>query len=213
MIKNVIFDIDGTLWDSTEVAALGWRKAAEETGYSKVVVTGEILKKEFGLPMNIIADHVFYDLKDEEKKAELLALCCKYEDEFLEESYDEKIFPGIIEEIKKLAKDYRLFIVSNCQIGYIELVMGRLGITELIEDHLCFGETHVTKGETMKILMDKNGLDPKQTAYVGDTAGDKEATEFAGAVFVYAAYGFGQLPDEPYAAESPNLIGEILHSI
>ena len=104
MIKNIIFDIDGTLWNSTEVVAEGWRRAVKETGYSKCVITGERLKGEFGLPMNIIADHVFSDLKDEDKKAELLKLCCKYEQELLEENTEDISYPGIVARLKALRK-------------------------------------------------------------------------------------------------------------
>ena len=213
MIKNIIFDIDGTLWNSTEVVAAGWRRAVRETGYSKCEITGSILKKEFGLPMNIIADHVFSDLKDEDKKAELLKLCCKYEHELLEENTEDISYPGIVAEIKNLAKKYRIFIVSNCQKGYIELVCGKLGIEDCIEDHLCFGDTGLTKGETMKKLMEKNGLSEKETVYVGDTAGDKAATEFAGATFVYAAYGFGELEGEAHVVNLPKEMGNIIEKI
>ncbi len=213
MIKNIIFDIDGTLWNSTEVVAKGWRRAVKETGYSKCEITGSILKKEFGLPMNIIADHVFSDLKDEDKKAELLKLCCKYEHELLEENTEDISYPGIVAEIKSLAKKYRIFIVSNCQKGYIELVCGKLGIEDCIEDHLCFGDTGLTKGETMRELMEKNGLSEKETVYVGDTAGDKAATEFAGATFVYAAYGFGELEGEAHVVNLPKEIGNIIEKI
>ncbi len=213
MIKNVIFDIDGTLWDSTEIVAGAWRQAVKDTGYSKAYITADILKKEFGLPMNIIADHVFTDLDDRDKKDEILKICCRYEHEYLEANDKDIAFEGIREEIRKLKDNYRLYIVSNCQIGYIELVMGKLGIEDCIEDHLCFGDTHLTKGETMTRLMNKCGLKPEETVYVGDTAGDKEATEFAGITFVYASYGFGNLTGEKYTAESPKMISDILRVI
>ncbi|MBR1651601.1 MAG: HAD family hydrolase [Lachnospiraceae bacterium] len=213
MIKNIIFDIDGTLWNSTEVVAKGWRRAVKETGYSKCEITGSILKKEFGLPMNIIADHVFSDLNDEDKKAELLKLCCKYEHELLEENTEDISYPGIVAEIKSLAKKYRVFIVSNCQRGYIELVCGKLGIEDCIEDYLCFGDTGLTKGETMKKLMERNGLSEKETVYVGDTAGDKAATEFAGAIFVYAAYGFGELEGERFFVKTPKDLTKTIEKI
>ena len=210
MIKNVIFDIDGTLWNSTEICAEGWRRAVKETGHSKAAITGEILKKEFGLPMNIIADHVFYDVDDQDKKDEILKLCCKYEHELLEANEKDISYPGIKDEIKKLAGSYRLFIVSNCQKGYIPLVMGKLGITDCIEDHLCFGETRLTKGETMMQLMERCGLSKDETIYVGDTAGDKEAARFAGVKFLYASYGFGNLENEEYVANSPKMISHFL---
>ncbi len=213
MIRNIIFDIDGTLWNSTEVVAKGWRRAVEETEYSKCSITGDILKKEFGLPMNIIADHVFSDLKDEKKKEDLLKLCCKYEHELLEANEEDISYHGIVPEIGKLSKKYRLYIVSNCQKGYIELVMGKLRIESFITDHLCYGDTLLTKGETMRMLMEKHGMDPKETVYFGDTKGDKEATGSAGATFVYAAYGFGGLENEKYTVTSPDELAGVIGSV
>lgn len=213
MIKNIIFDIDGTLWNSTGVVAKGWQKATDELGYSKAVIDAERLKKEFGLPMNIIADHIFADVSDEHKREELLELCCKYEHELLEENEEDISYGGIREEIIKLSNSYRLFIVSNCQKGYIELVTAKLKIEEVIEDYLCFGDTGLTKGETMLSLMEKNGLDAKETAYIGDTAGDKKATADANAIFVYADYGFGELKNEKYVVKAPNEISEVIKKI
>lgn len=213
MIKNIIFDIDGTLWNSTEVVAGGWQKASDELGYSNAVITAERLKGEFGLPMNIIADHIFPDITEQCKKDELLELCCKYEHECLEANTVDISYSGIAEVIQKLSGRYRIFIVSNCQKGYIELVTKKLGIAEHIEDYLCFGDTGLTKGETMSRLIDRNGLDRLETVYVGDTAGDKQATTYAGAIFVHAAYGFGSLPDEKYAANSPAELEAVIDSI
>ena len=210
MISNVIFDIDGTLWDSTGVVAVGWERAVKETGYSKAEITADILKKEFGLPMNIIADHVFYDLGDEGKKAELLALCCKYEHEELEKNTRDISYEGISEVIHELSGKYRVFIVSNCQKGYIELVMDKLGITDDISGHLCYGDTGLTKGETMQELMGAEGIDPGTSVYVGDTAGDRQAAEYAGVRFIYARYGFGNLEGEEFSIDSPAELAGLL---
>jgi len=212
-LKNIIFDIDGTLWNSTEVVAKGWQRAVDELGYSKAQIEAEKLKKEFGLPMNVIADHIFCDVNEQNKKDELLELCCKYEHECLEANETDISYNGIVDVIKALHGNYRLFIVSNCQKGYIELVTAKLGITELIEDYLCYGDTGLTKGETMSMLMEHNGLLAKETVYVGDTAGDKKATSDAGAIFVYAAYGFGELENERYVADSPTDIIEVIKGI
>lgn len=46
MIKNIILDIDGTLWDSTAVVANAWSKAASESGFTKITnITADMLKR------------------------------------------------------------------------------------------------------------------------------------------------------------------------
>ena len=99
-------------------------------------------------------------------------------------------YPGVQETMEKLAKNHRLFIVSNSQQGYPELCIEKLGLTDLIQGHLCFGDTGTSKGKTIRTLMEKHGI--TDCAYIGDTQGDYEATVEAGVPFIWAAYGFGE---------------------
>ena len=91
--------------------------------------------------------------------------------------------------MEQLAKKYRIFIVSNCECGYPELVLDKMDLGAFVQDHLCFGDTRTTKGQTILTLMKKHNL--KNCIYVGDTQGDYEATQEAGIPFVWASYGFG----------------------
>ena len=54
-MKDIIFDVDGTLWDTTDVVAKAWNQAVASAGIEAKHITGEILKREFGKPMNVIA--------------------------------------------------------------------------------------------------------------------------------------------------------------
>lgn len=204
-MKNIIFDVDGTLWDSTEVVAKAWNKAISEVGGTAAVITSSVLKKEFGKAMTVIADDLFYDAS-EEKKRLLLEQCCKYEHEALEENTDNLLFPHVKETLKKLSEKCNLFIVSNCQSGYIELFMEKAGIKDFITDHECFGDTGKPKGENIKLVIERNNL--KDVVYVGDTQGDYEATVFAGIPFIFAKYGFGKVESSYLAI---NEITELLN--
>ena len=98
-------------------------------------------------------------------------------------------YHGVVETLKALAEKHRLFIVSNAQCGYPELCIQKLGISQLIEGHLCFGDTGTEKGYTILELMRRHGI--SSAVYIGDTQGDYEATVAAEIPFVWAAYGFG----------------------
>ena len=82
----------------------------------------------------------------------------------------------IIDTLNELAKDYNLYVVSNCQVGYIETTLRYANITDKVKDHLCYGDTGLHKGETIKLLMKKNNID--EAIYVGDTQGDFEAAKW-----------------------------------
>lgn len=196
MLKNIILDVDGTLWDTTEVVAKAWNKAISEVGGTKTSVTSAILKQEFGKPMDVIADRLFSDASPRDREL-LLEKCCLFEEGELKEDTDDLLFPNVKETLITLSKHCRLFIVSNCQSGYIELFMKKAGVEEYITDFECFGDTGKSKGENIKLVIDRNHLD--DVLYVGDTKGDYEATVEANVPFVFATYGFGTVPQYDYA--------------
>lgn len=51
------------------------------------------------------------------------------------------------------------------------------------------GQTGLEKGSNIKSLMKKHGI--RKAVYVGDTAGDENASKEAGIPFIWARYGFG----------------------
>ena len=91
--------------------------------------------------------------------------------------------------MEKLKESYRLFIVSNAQCGYPELMMDKQGIRPLFEGWMCFGDTGLPKGDTIRILMERHGI--TDAVYIGDTQGDLEASCRAGIPFIFCTFGFG----------------------
>ncbi len=190
---GIILDIDGTIWNTTAVVADAWNTAIADICPKVPLVTADILKQQFGKPMNVIADNLFKEATEEERKV-LLVECCKREQKALAENTKDITYPNVISTIKELALSYKLFIVSNCQDGYIELTMRKNGIESYICDFECFGRTGKQKAENIKLIAERNAL--KLPLYVGDTEGDLTACEEAGVPFIWAAYGFGKnLPE------------------
>lgn len=58
------------------------------------------------------------------------------------------MYDGVVDTVKKLSEKYPLFIVSNCQCGYIEAMLNASGLGSYIKDHLCFEETQTPKSQT-----------------------------------------------------------------
>ena len=195
-MKNLIFDIDGTLWDSRALVAEGYNIQLKAEGYAHLCVNAEVLRPLFGKTMTEIADVIFAEVPLPERYA-LMERCMDTENKYLAENECKIGYPGVKETLEELAKDYRLFIVSNAQCGYPELCMEKLHIAHLFEGHLCFGDTGTEKGETILELMRRHQL--ADAVYIGDTQGDYEATVVANVPFIFAAYGFGN--PEGYAAK------------
>ena len=185
-------DIDGTLWNTTGVVADAWNKAIADCGYDAAQVNAAGLQKEFGKPMNIIADDLWPNLSQEQKKI-LMKQCCVREQEAIESNTKDITFPAVRDTIKALAKKFNLYIVSNCQAGYIELTMRKNGIEPCVRDHECYGNTGLGKADNLRLLVQRNAI--KAPVYVGDTQGDADACREAGVKFVWASYGFGSVQE------------------
>jgi phosphoglycolate phosphatase len=187
-MRSLIFDIDGTLWDSRALVAEGYNIQLKAEGYDHLCVTAEDLRPLFGKVMPEIADAILAEIPVPQRY-ELMERCMDTENRYLEKNACTIGYEGVKETLEELAKSYRLFIVSNAQCGYPELCMEKLGIGHLIEGHLCFGDTGTEKGETIKRLMQLHNI--TDAVYIGDTQGDYEATVVADIPFIWAAYGFG----------------------
>ncbi len=196
MIKNIILDVDGTLWNTTDVVAKAWNRAIAADGHSKVRVDADILKTQFGKPMDVIAANLFTDVTPE-IRAKLLEDCCAEEQRFLAENTKRLRYPHVKETIRKLKeeKGCRLFIVSNCQTGYIELVLEKNHLEPYMDDYECFGNTQKQKSENISLICKRNGLKKEETVYVGDTEGDYDAAKKADCPFIHANYGFGEVKE------------------
>ena len=202
--ESLIFDIDGTLWDSRALVAEGYNLQLEDEGLSHLKTDAETLKSLFGKTMRDIADALFGSVPVPERYR-LMERCMERENRYLQENPCKIGYPGVKETLTELAKNHRLFIVSNSQRGYPELCMEKLGISHLISGPLCFGDTGTEKGLTIRALMERYAI--TSACYVGDTLGDEAASDLAGLPFIFCAYGFGTADHPAAVMESfPQLI-------
>ncbi|MCR4657642.1 MAG: HAD family hydrolase [Lachnospiraceae bacterium] len=188
IFDGAIFDVDGTIWDSTPVVEKAWNQALKDNGFHDVSVTADRLKGLFGLPMLDIIRDIIPDSTKEERER-FLPICSGYEFDFLRKESG-IVYGGLEETLEKLSREIPLFIVSNCQIGYIELMYEKTGFKKYFKDHLCPGDTGLYKADNINIISEKHGL--KRPVYIGDTVMDEEACQKASVPFIHAAYGFGE---------------------
>ena len=189
MKKGIIFDMDGTLWDSAPEVVESWNEVIRQSGYQREPLTPEDMQSVMGKTMDVIADILFADLP-KEQRMELLARCGDHENEYLRE-HGGTLYPKIRETLETLKKKYHLYIVSNCQSGYIEAFLDHYKLHDLIEDIECYGNNEKSKGENIALLYQRNRLE--DAVYVGDIQGDYDSSRQAGIKFIHAAYGFGSV--------------------
>ena len=184
MKTGIMFDMDGTLWDSTKEICYIWNEVLKEYG---VELSMERLQSLMGKTMDVIAENVMPEKSIEERK-EIFDRCLQVENEYLEQ-HGGILYPQLEETLKVLKETYPLYIVSNCQSGYIEAFLKYYKFEKYFDDFECFGNTGKGKAYNQKLVAERNQLD--RVIYVGDIQGDYEATMEAGFEFIHAAYGFG----------------------
>ncbi|ETP67042.1 HAD family hydrolase [Planococcus sp. N064] len=204
-MDSIIFDLDGTLWDSRETVVMAWNKAIEQNDKIDHTLTKQHLKETMGLQMHEIMQKLFPHL-NAEMHNELIQSCGEIEGDFISERGG-VLYENLEDVLRALSEKYRLFIVSNCQEGYIEAFYDYHGLDKYFQDFENPGRTGLSKGENIKLIMERNGL--KDSVYVGDTAGDRKAAKDAGIPFVFAKYGFGEVEDYDYAIDEFNELLEI----
>lgn len=197
---GIIFDLDGTLWDSTETILHVWKEVLKNNPNIKKEINLKDIKSCMGLLKYEIGEKLFpKELFEASVKNKLMNEAESLEKEYLRK-FGAKIYPEVIETLDFLSKKYKLFIVSNCQDGYIQAFLELNKLSSLIQDFECPGITGQPKGENIKLVIARNNL--KNAIYVGDTLKDYEACKFAGVPFIFAAYGFGDVSDFTYKIES-----------
>mgnify|MGYP005764762811 FL=1 len=200
-MDSIIFDVDGTLWDTTHVVADAWNEVVRSETSLDLSITPQKLKTLFGKTMPDIAAILFPE-EPKENQLRLIDLCCQREEEALRKKSG-ALYPQLESILTQLAARLPLFLVSNCQAGYIETFLDCTGFAPYITDHLCPGDTGEGKAENIREIIRRHHL--KSPVYVGDTDGDYQAVKSAGdsIPFIFASYGFGFVENPDYVITCP----------
>ncbi|MBR4511047.1 MAG: HAD family hydrolase [Ruminococcus sp.] len=209
MKTGLIFDMDGTLWDSSDQVAAAWTEKLRELGYGDIVITPEAMTRVMGLTMDKLADILFEKMPREERMPALDA-CGEYENEYLRK-HGAVLYPELEATLKRLKEKYPLYIVSNCQSGYIEAFLEHYGFGRYFEDIECYGNNLKNKGDNIALIAQRNGLE--KAYYIGDIQGDYDSATQAGADFIHAAYGFGTINADVPRLERFSDLPELLEKL
>lgn len=208
MKTGIFFDLDGTLWDSAQKVVQSWNEifALENVD---IRITEQDMQNVMGKRMEEIADILMGTLPKEERY-DILAKCEQHENECIR-AEGGTLFAHVEQILCMLSKKYPLFIISNCQKGYIEAFLEHYALEKYITDTENPGVTGLSKGENIQLVAKRNEID--HIIYVGDTMGDYLATKAAGGTFVHAAYGFGTVDEETDKVEDITALPEVLEQI
>lgn len=186
-MKAIIFDLDGTLWDTSDIVVEKWNEVLSRR-CKNFVMTKETMGSLMGKNKDQFIDAFFVGV-DKSEAYSLIDEIFVLEQEYLR-AYGGNMYSNVSKTIKELKEKYAVMIVSNCQCGYMDAFLSYYGIGDLITDTECAGGTGLSKGENIRLVIERNGIE--KAVYVGDTESDFVASKQAGLPFVYASYGFGK---------------------
>ena len=149
-MDSIIFDVDGTLWNSTGIVAKAWENYLRNVEQIELPLTAEIIASMFGQPLPDIAKQIFPDASREEQ-LRLIDRCCNAEHEALLKECA-PLYEDLEKALQLLAEKYPLYIVSNCEAGYIEVFLEATGFGKYFKGHLCNGDNNLDKGSNISLI-------------------------------------------------------------
>lgn len=191
MLNNceaIIFDLDGTLWDSSHQIVHVWNRVFERHPGLRAPATAEEVAGYMGKTPEEIAVLMLPN-ETTERALQIMEECSEEECVYLTE-HGGRLYGDVRMVLETLKQTHRLFIVSNCQSGYVQAFLKHHQLEDLFEDFEMSGRTGQPKAENIRLIIQRNHI--ASAVYVGDTEGDEKAAHTAGIPFIYAAYGFGQ---------------------
>ena len=111
-----------------------------------------------------------------------------------------RFYEGALETVSELARDFEVFLVSNCQEWYLRLFLDVLRLGLVLSGSDCHGRSRVPKSEMLSRM--KRTYSLVGSVYVGDAAGDEAAAQSAGIAHIHVSWGFGKLAGNPRIVNS-----------
>ena len=182
--KVIIFDLDGTLYQTHITSVIATKKAFEDFGIE--IPSEEKIISYFGDTMESFCHGLAPNLDDSMKK-ELGDRVSHYEKEYIENQG--KLFDGVEEMLKELKNlGYILAISSNGRREYIDKVLSSCNIKKYFK--LIKGrEENKSKGDLVKEILKKNNWDCG--IVIGDRLSDMESARDNSLLSIGASYGYG----------------------
>ena len=186
-LKNIVFDLDGTLIDSSKSILLCLEESLKSLRIeSKVKLTSSLI----GPPLKELIEKIT-SLENSKIKDRIIIK--------FKELYDNKFYKEIEsfltdDQIESLNLKYNIFIATNKRFIPAVKIIDHLRWTPYIKDIYALdmpsGEKISNKSDLLSYLIKRESLGVKETVYIGDRYEDMESSFHNSIRFAYAKWGY-----------------------
>lgn len=189
MYKNILFDFDGTIFDTVKGIERSVKYALDKNG---IVLSVDSFRRFAGPPFKVIFKEN-YGFDDEL----IVKIIEAFREDYLPYGiYESSPFPGIAELLDELRQNgFKLAIATlKPRPMAVELLerSGLYGKFDVISGQIAEGIETLTKAEIVRGAMDMLGAAPEDTVLVGDTKYDVVGGHEAGLKVIGVRYGYAE---------------------
>jgi phosphoglycolate phosphatase len=193
MKNNIVFDFDGTLYDSYEGIILAFNKSSIQLFNKENFLN----KNEIGPKLKDLYARAFDNLYLESYSKFEVLFRQNYDQEFYKLG---KLYEGVEELLAFFHEQgYRMFIVSNKPQKILNKTVEEFQITQYFKSIIGSNSSLINDGdkiEKLKSIIDTYNIDAYNCYIIGDTVEDLNMARFNNCNFIHAKYGYGQI-NEP----------------
>lgn len=184
--KVALFDLDGTLLDTSEGILCAVDEMVETCGLRKM--TPEEKRSVIGPPVQKSVQRI-YQLSEKESLEIASVFRKAYSEKYLMKAKPYEGIFGLLEFLRQ--NGWKTGIATYKRNDYAQLLMKEIGLLDLCDYALGSDGADQTKAQIIQCCLDKLGGVAGNSIMVGDTMQDLIGAEQAGLDFIGITFGFG----------------------
>lgn len=142
---GIVFDLDGTLWDTSDRIIPVWNTVLVRHGQRPI--TDADMSNYMGKTPDVIAKLMLPALPPDNAMSVLKE--CFAEEQIALSRHGGVLYQDVEATLTALKRHFGLYIVSNCDVGYLEAFFAAHGLKPYFDDFETYGGTGLSKEDNI----------------------------------------------------------------